>query len=56
MSKQCTVCGKKPQVGNLVSHSQRKTKRRFSPNLQTATIANKQVIVCTSCLRTLAKS
>ena len=35
MGKQCEVCGKKAQVGNLVSHSNIKTKRRFNPNLQT---------------------
>ena len=34
MGKQCEVCGKKAQVGNLVSHSNIKTKRRFNPNLQ----------------------
>ena len=34
MSKECIFCGKKPQVGNLVSHSNIKTKRRFNPNLQ----------------------
>ena len=33
MSKECDFCGKKPQVGNLVSHSNIKTKRRFNPNL-----------------------
>lgn len=35
MGKQCEICGKKAQVGNLVSHSNIKTKRRFNPNLQT---------------------
>ncbi len=35
MAKQCEICGKKPQVGNLVSHSNIKTKRRFNPNLKT---------------------
>ena len=33
MGKQCEICGKKAQVGNLVSHSNIKTKRRFNPNL-----------------------
>ena len=28
------VTGKKPMVGNNVSHAQNKTKRRFLPNLQ----------------------
>lgn len=35
MSKVCQVTGKKPVVGNNVSHSHRKTRRRFLPNLQT---------------------
>jgi large subunit ribosomal protein L28 len=34
MGKTCQLTGKKPQVGNWVSHSNRKTKRRFNPNLQ----------------------
>jgi large subunit ribosomal protein L28 len=34
MSKFCQVTGKGPAVGNRVSHSQIKTKRRFLPNLQ----------------------
>lgn len=34
MSKVCQVTGKKPMVGNSVSHSNIKTRRRFEPNLQ----------------------
>lgn len=34
MSKVCQITGKRPQVGNNVSHSNIKTKRRFNPNLQ----------------------
>jgi large subunit ribosomal protein L28 len=34
MSKVCQLTGKRPIVGNHVSHSNRKTKRRFEPNLQ----------------------
>lgn len=33
MSKVCQVTGKRPVTGNNVSHSQRKTRRRFLPNL-----------------------
>lgn len=33
MSMVCQVTGKKPLTGNNVSHSQRKTRRRFLPNL-----------------------
>ena len=35
MSRVCELTGKKMIVGNLVSHSNIKTKRRFYPNLQT---------------------
>ncbi len=35
MSKICQVTGKKAMVGNNVSHSKRRTKRRFYPNLFT---------------------
>lgn len=34
MSKICMITGKKPMRGNNVSHSNIKTKRGFSPNLQ----------------------
>lgn len=34
MSRVCQITGKKAMVGNNVSHSNRKTKRRFNPNLQ----------------------
>lgn len=55
MSQVCEYCGKKPQVGNNVSHAHRKTKRRFNPNLQRVrTVVNGQVRrvrVCTRCLR-----
>jgi large subunit ribosomal protein L28 len=33
MSKICQITGKKAMVGNNVSHSKRRTKRRFYPNL-----------------------
>ncbi|UXX79741.1 50S ribosomal protein L28 [Reichenbachiella carrageenanivorans] len=33
MSKVCQITGKRPQVGNNVSHANNKTKRRFYPNL-----------------------
>ncbi len=56
MSKECAFCGKTPQVGNMVSHSNIKTKRRFVPNLQRVRhqFANGTVTtlsVCTRCLR-----
>ena len=34
MARICQVTGKKPQVGNHVSHANNRTKRRFLPNLQ----------------------
>jgi len=34
MSRVCQVSGKRPRVGNNVSHANNKTKRRFYPNLQ----------------------
>ena len=33
MSRVCQVTGKRPMSGNNVSHSHRKTRRRFLPNL-----------------------
>lgn len=33
MARVCQLTGKKMMVGNNVSHSNRKTKRRFYPNL-----------------------
>ncbi|MCX6196164.1 MAG: hypothetical protein RL528_1026 [Bacteroidota bacterium] len=35
MSRVCQLTGKSVMVGNNVSHSNRKTKRRFFPNLVT---------------------
>ena len=33
MSKVCELSGAKPSVGHNISHSNRKTKRRYVPNL-----------------------
>ena len=35
MSRVCEVTGKKPMVGNNVSHAKNRTRRRFLPNLHT---------------------
>jgi large subunit ribosomal protein L28 len=35
MSRVCDVTGKKPAVGNRVSHANNKKRRRFLPNLHT---------------------
>ena len=34
MSRICQITGKKRMIGNNVSHSKRRTKREFAPNLQ----------------------
>ncbi len=38
MARRCILTGKKPQSGNNVSHSQRKTRRRFLPNVQNVSL------------------
>lgn len=38
MSKRCELTGKGVLAGNNVSHSQRKTRRRFLPNIQNVTL------------------
>jgi len=35
MARVCQVTGKRPAVGNNVSHAHNKTRRRFLPNLHT---------------------
>ncbi|MBI5421871.1 50S ribosomal protein L28 [Candidatus Peregrinibacteria bacterium] len=61
MSKFCEKCAKGPQVGNTVSHSNRKTLRRFNPNLfkkrifDPATGKAPLTKLCAKCLRTMAK-
>ena len=60
MSKVCQVCQKTRSTGNNVSHSNRKTRRVFNPNLQKITInmsgVKQSLKVCTKCLKTLGKS
>lgn len=55
MSRMCEICGKKPMVGNNVSHAHNLTKRRFNPNLQNVrALSNgriKKMKVCTSCIK-----
>lgn len=55
MSRMCSICGKKPQVGNNVSHAHNKSKRRFNPNLQKIRIMTEdgaaRAYVCTRCIR-----
>lgn len=61
MARFCELTGKGPMTGNSVSHSNRKTKRRFLPNLQKKKFfipELDEVIelkVSTSALRTISK-
>ncbi|MBQ1080542.1 50S ribosomal protein L28 [Nocardiopsis sp. B62] len=34
MSRVCQVTGRAPSFGNAISHSHRRTRRRFDPNIQ----------------------
>jgi large subunit ribosomal protein L28 len=51
----CDICGKRPGFGNNVSHSHRRTRRRWNPNVQRvrATVDGtpKRLYVCTSCIK-----
>ena len=53
--RECIICGKRPSKGHKVSHSGRRTKRWFYPNLQKLRIVwGGRVItayVCTKCLK-----
>lgn len=40
MSQKCDLTGKRPQTGHNVSHSNRKTLRKYNPNLVTKTIVD----------------
>ncbi|MCS7282815.1 MAG: 50S ribosomal protein L28 [Anaerolineae bacterium] len=55
----CELCGKGPQFGHNVSHSNRATKRRFNPNVQRVRVMwegkSQRMYLCTRCLRTLNK-
>ena len=56
----CEICGKGPQFGHNVSFSQKKTKRKFKPNIQRTTIYEEgrkvRKYLCTRCLKTLNKT
>lgn len=56
MSKRCEICGRGPVAGKNVSHSNRRTPRRWLINLQKVALivsngSTKRVKVCTSCLK-----
>jgi large subunit ribosomal protein L28 len=56
----CDICGKTPQSGHNVSHSKRRTNRRFLPNLQRKKITvagtTRTIKICAQCLKTLTKA
>ncbi len=55
----CEICRKVGMSGNNVSHSKRRTKTRFMPNVHKLTIpingTSTKVKICTRCLRTRHK-
>ncbi|MBN2303544.1 MAG: 50S ribosomal protein L28 [Anaerolineae bacterium] len=55
----CEVCGKSPQFGHNVSHSNRKTKRQFKPNIQRVKVLEGGQLVskymCARCIRNMSK-
>ena len=55
MAANCDVCGKGPSFGNSISHSHRRTSRRWNPNIQRVRAivggTPKRLNVCTSCLK-----
>jgi large subunit ribosomal protein L28 len=55
MASKCEVCGKGPSWGMSVSHSHRRTKRRWNPNIQrvrtTVNGSMKRMNVCTGCIK-----
>ena len=61
MAQKCMITGKKPLVGNNVSHANNKVKRRQNPNLQWKHIyvpelgRNVRIRVTTRALRTISK-
>ena len=61
MARRCELTGKDAQFGHNVSHSNRKTNRRFDPNLQKITFYSEalrrriRLRVCTRALRTVQK-
>jgi len=55
MAKRCDICGKGPVTGNNVSHSHKKSRRRWLPNLQRVRVSldgqTTHQKVCTSCIK-----
>jgi large subunit ribosomal protein L28 len=60
MARRCAITGKGVQVGHNVSHANNKTKRRFLPNLQEAsvlsdTLGRIRLRLSTAAIRTIEK-
>lgn len=55
MAAVCDVCGKGPGFGMSVSHSHRRNKRRFNPNIQRVRAivegTPRHLNVCTKCIK-----
>ncbi|MBX5481182.1 MAG: 50S ribosomal protein L28 [Myxococcaceae bacterium] len=55
MAFMCDICGKRPLVGNNVSHANNKTKTRSNPNLQKVRASvngrTQRMLVCTRCIK-----
>ena len=55
MASVCDICGKKPNFGMSLSHSHRRTKRRWNPNIQRVRAlvsgSPKRVYACTGCIK-----
>lgn len=51
----CQICGRHPRTGFQLSHSHRKSKRTWAPNIRRVKVnlsGNiKRIKVCTKCLR-----
>ena len=56
MANKCEVCGKGQVSGNNVSHSNRHTRRKWNPNIQSIRVSDgegrvRRAKVCTRCIR-----
>ena len=55
MSKKCEICGKGQVSGNNISHSRRRTRRKWNANIQSVRVVENGTVVrknvCTSCIR-----
>lgn len=55
MAAVCEVCGKRPFFGMQVSHSHRRSPRRWNPNVQRVRVVvdgtPRRLYACTACLK-----